>query len=399
MRILNITNIIPHPPLTGAPLRTYNLLRRLAKDHDIYIAGFSDSGVQKEEAARLFEFCRGSLVVEGQPKKASHLFWNLMKWPSRRGPLELRLSFSDELAKGIRRLIAEVDFDIIQIEHGNMGLYLEAFPAHLRKRVAWILHDIDFDKFKRIAQIERRVDRKLRSWTYATTMKWWQPRFAQKFGLCLTMSEIDKRLLVTRNTRLRVEVSPSGVDTDLYQPLPEESETPAILFIGHMGYPPNIDAVRYFHKDILPLIRQRVADAEFWIVGLNPGEAIKKLAGDGVFVRGNVSNVEPYYRRSRVCVVPLRAGSGVRMKILEAMALGRPVVSTSLGAEGLDVVEGKHIVIADDSIGFAERTVDLLSDQTLRTRMTREAREHVVASYDWDVLATKLLLLFQKMVH
>lgn len=399
MRILNITNRIPYPLVSGAPLRSYNLLRRFARDHDVYLAAFSGTDEQQEEAPRLLEFCRRVVTVRSRPQKILPLFWKLMKWPLQGGPTELRLSFSDELAKGIQNLIAEIDFDVIQIEHGSMGLYLETLPSNLRKRTAWILHDIDFDKFKRISRIERKVDKKLRAWIHSTMMRRWQPHFAQLFGLCVTMSEADRRLLITANKRLRVEVSPNGVDTHLYQPIPEETKKQAILFIGNMGYQPNIDAATYFCKQILPIIRKKIADVEFWIVGIDPGESVKKLGGNGVFVTGGVPDVTPYYRRSKVCVVPLRAGSGTRLKILEAMAIGRPVVSTSIGAEGLDVADGKQIIIANDSMGFAEKTIELLRNHALRTSLVAEARKHVVASYDWDVIAARLLTAFKGIIY
>jgi len=164
-----------------------------------------------------------------------------------------------------------------------------------------------------------------------------------------------------------------------------------MLFIGNMGYQPNADAAVYFCHEALPLIRRGVGDAKLWIVGITPGESVRRLDGNGVFVTGGVPDVVPYYERSRVCVVPLRAGSGTRLKILEAMALGRPVVSTSIGCEGLDVTNGEHILIADDAKQFSDHVVKLLNDRALRSRIVTKAREFVVATYDWDVIAENLV--------
>jgi glycosyltransferase involved in cell wall biosynthesis len=314
-------------------------------------------------------------------------------------PPELRLAFSEELAREIQKLADRVDFDIVQIEHGSMGMYLEALPARLRRRAVWVLHDIDFDKFMRIAHIERRTDTKIRAWIHAMMMRRWQPHFASYFGLCVTMSEADRRLLLSANSSLRVEVSPNGVDTKHYRPLPEEGDTAEMLFIGNMGYQPNVDAAVYFCHEVLPLIRRRVSDTKLWIVGISPGASVMRLGGNGVSVTGGVPDVVPYYMRSKVCVVPLRAGGGTRLKILEAMALGRAVVSTSMGCEGLDVVDGEHILIADDSKLFAEQIVKLLTDNELRARIAAKAREFVVASYDWDVIVEKLMNDFDGMAR
>jgi len=205
------------------------------------------------------------------------------------------------------------------------------------------------------------------------------------------MSGADRRLLLAANGSLRVEVSPNGVDTNHYRPLPDSGNTAEMLFIGNMGYQPNADAALYFCTEILPLIRRRSADSKLWIVGIGPEASVRRLAGNGVFVTGGVPDVVPYYMRSKVCVVPLRAGSGTRLKILEAMALGRAVVSTSKGCEGLDVVDGEHILIADDSKEFAEQTVRLLTNNELRATIAARAREFVVASYDWDMIVEKLM--------
>ena len=213
------------------------------------------------------------------------------------------------------------------------------------------------------------------------------------------MSEADRQLLLSANSRLRVEVSPNGVDTNRYRPLPEEGETAEMLFIGNMGYQPNVDAAVYFCREVLPFIRREVPDARLWVVGIGPGTSVRRLEGNGVFVTGGVPDVVPYYKRSKVCVVPVRAGSGTRLKILEAMALGRPVVSTSMGCEGLEVVGGDHVLIADDHEVFAEQTVKLLRHRELRARIVAKARELVVASYDWDVIAEKLMNDFDGMAR
>jgi len=131
-----------------------------------------------------------------------------------------------------------------------------------------------------------------------------------------------------------------------------------------------------------------------WIVGINPSTEVRDLDGNGIHVTGRVEDVRPYYRRSTVCVVPLRAGGGTRLKILEAMALGRPVVSTSIGCEGLDVVDGEHLFIADRPEEFADRTIRLLTDEALRRSITSRARAMVVSRYDWDIIAKQLMQVY-----
>jgi glycosyltransferase involved in cell wall biosynthesis len=210
----------------------------------------------------------------------------------------------------------------------------------------------------------------------------------------VTVSESDRRLLVAANPRLQVDVVPNGVDTRAHRPLKQEEGSPALVFVGNMDYLPCADAVLTFCRDVLPRIRQVMAKVEMWIVGINPGPKVRALEGNGVHVTGLVEDVRPYYGRSTVCVVPLRAGGGTRLKILEAMAFGRPVVSTTIGCEGLGVVDGEHLLIADRAEDFAARTLRLLTDEKLRQSIANRARAMVESRYDWDIIAKRLMQVY-----
>jgi len=396
MRILNITNQVPYPAVSGAPLRTYNMLRRLAREHEVYLAAFTETDEHNDGLANLLQTCREVVTVRRKSLKQSMHFGKILTSLLHGEPPETRLSFSEDLAREIQDLVNRVNFDIVLIEHGSMGLYLEALPAKLRKKAVWVLHDIDFDKFMRIANITQRKGAKARAWIHAKMMKRWQPQFASQFRYCVTVSEPDRKLLLSANGNLRVCVSPNGVDTNHYRPLPDETTAAEILFVGNMGYEPNADAAVYFCREVLPLVRREVPDVKVWIVGIDPGPSVTRLGGDKVFITGAVPDVRPYYKRSRVCIVPLRAGSGTRLKILEAMALGRPVVSTSIGCEGLNATEGENLLIADDSKRFAEQIVRLLTDSEFRAGITQNARQFVTALYDWDVIAERLMNDFRQ---
>lgn len=202
------------------------------------------------------------------------------------------------------------------------------------------------------------------------------------------------------NPRLQVDVIPNGVDIEKYQPLPLPSanESPRLLFTGNMGYPPCTDAALYFCNEIFPIIRQRIHAAELWIVGRDPTPGVLQLNGNGVHVTGRVEDIVPYYQQSSVCVVPLRAGGGTRLKILEAMALGRPVVSTTIGCEGLNVVDGKHLLIADTPEQIAEKTLRLLSDRQLYQEISINGRQLVVDQYDWNSIADRLLQVYEELL-
>lgn len=141
----------------------------------------------------------------------------------------------------------------------------------------------------------------------------------------------------------------------------------------------------------------KIQDVQVWIVGASPSPQVTQLAGDNVHITGYVEDILPYYKRSMVSIVPIRAGGGTRLKILEAMALGRPVVSTTIGCEGLDVINGEHLLVADEPRKFADQTLRLLTDRDLYCRIAENARDLVVNNYDWDVVADNMLNVYKEL--
>lgn len=377
--------------MSGAPLRTFNVMRRLARENEVYLVAHAATAEQRDGAQYLRQFCNE--VVCAEPRSAQQIaaIPGMLSYLARGYPPELWLSNSPDFVRKTRALCQRVDFDVVQIEHGHMGLALEALPRALRSKAIWMLHDIDFDKFDRIARIEPELGKRLRMWVHSRTMRRWKPRYAERYRRCLTVSAADRELLRDCSVKVRVDVSPNGVDTSVFRPLPDERAEQAMLFVGNMGYRPNVDAVTFFCSEVLPAVRQEIPDVQLWVVGRHPPAAVKGLEGAGVHVTGGVADVVPYYARSRVCVVPIRAGSGTRLKILEAMALGRAVVSTRVGCEGLDVEDGVHLEMADTPEEFAARTIGLLKAAASRRRMTAAARDFVVGNYDWDVIVGRLL--------
>jgi len=394
MRILVISKQIPYPLNSGYPLRIYNLLYRIARQHEIWLAAFIPADHNPNEISHLQKYCKGIETAVFENQKALDHPIDALLYFIKGVPPDIRLSESRELAGKISHLITQVDFDIIQIEDSHMSTYLEILPREIHPRTLLTFHDVNFMKYQRLIPLEHKYTRKARTWLHSRMMRRWEPFYAERFGCCLAVSDSERDLLQSANPHLKIEVIPNGVDTNLYQPLPYSNISPALIFVGNMRYRPNIDAMAYFCRDIYPKIQREIVDLEMWIVGINPSPEVKQLEGKGVHVTGGVEDVRPLYSRSTVCVVPLRAGGGTRGKILEAMALGRPVVSTSIGCEGLEVVDGEHLFIADTPDEFAEKTISLLKDKGLWLRITAQARELVVNRYDWEVITRRLLQVY-----
>ena len=385
-----ITDRLPYPPISGDRLRVYNLLRRIAAKHEVWLASMLEAPAATEEVAHLSEFCAG-LITAPEPRMhtLAHLP-GLLRCGLAGKPLELKFHDSERFAADIRRITDAVRFDLVQIEHSFMARYIETLSTCPPSKHILDFQNTTFEQHGQISRLRIGRARQIRAWVYSVLMRRWEPRYAERFDGCTTVSEDDRHILISANPRLRIDVIPNGVDTTLYKPLMLPEAMDSLLFIGTMSYAPCTDAALYLCQEVLPRVRQHLSDTQAWLVGAEPPPMIVKLNGNGIHVTGRVADVTPYYAKCAVCVVPLRAGGGTRLKILEAMALGRPVVSTSIGCQGLDVVDGEHLLIADTAELFVEQTVRLLTDKVLYQRIATNARRLVVDRYDWDAIAAKL---------
>jgi polysaccharide biosynthesis protein PslH len=391
MRILVITDIMPFPLIGGTPLRLYNLLSRVGQEHEVWLASLVTNSEEVAGVPRLRAFCRGVAIAPLRQLRALEAPLDRTRYLCKGWPPDLRQYYSGELAQRIHALTARVNFDVVEIVNSYMAPYHEALPPRLRRRAILTFIDVVFQRTRRVTQLEPRRLRRLRLRVHSLMMRRWEPGYAMRFARCITMSAADQRLLHSVNPALATAVVPNGVAARGYTPLPPATGAPSLIFVGDMAARTNIDAARFFCREVLPQVRAEIPQVETWIVGANPSAEVLSLAGAGVHVTGRVAEVGDFYRRSSACIVPLRAGGGTRLKILEAMALGRPVITTTIGCEGIDGVDGQHLLLADSAAMFAAQTVRLLRDAQLRQQLATQARELVLSRYDWDLIARELI--------
>jgi glycosyltransferase involved in cell wall biosynthesis len=298
-------------------------------------------------------------------------------------------------------VVGSQSFDIVHVEQSHMAPYIE-FMAAANNNAAYLitLYDVGAKQYERILRVQSRLQSRLLTRLDGFFLRRWEPTYvARHFRGCVVVSPVDRDLLRRANPTLDPVVIPNGVDTARYELLPECPGSKEILLIGKMNYTPNVDGALFFHREVFPLVQERVPQAHLLIVGTSPAPEILALAADpAVEVTGQVEDIVPYYRRACLSAVCLRAGGGTRLKILESMALGRPVVTTTIGCEGLDVVEGEHLLIADRPKQFAEKTVRLLTDQRLRQDLSTRARKLVETHYDWNEIAERLMRVYGDML-
>ena len=399
MRILIISNLIPVPPNSGARIRQYQLFRRIAEKHDVGYACHVWNDEEEHEVGRLREMFHP--VVTGRVRRSprERLLPSMARDFFRGRPPALSLWRSSELEIGLRRLFYETEFDIVQIEETQMAPYIDLLPSKSKTRTVLSLHNVLFDQIESIGRISG--SSALRRWhrLNARLCSRWEPRFAGRFDRCTTVSERDLALLLDAAPGLRAEVVPNGVDIDSCPTLAPPSGPPSFLFVGDMNYGPCVDAVKWFTSNIFPRVRSRFPGSRFWVVGREPKPELLSLEGEGVRVTGAVESVVPYYEKCCASVVPLRAGGGTRLKILESMAMRRPVISTTIGAEGLHVRDGEHLLIADDDDRFAEKVMSVVDDPDGAAAMAERARTLVETRYDWGEIAGRQLRVYDDLIE
>jgi sugar transferase (PEP-CTERM/EpsH1 system associated) len=398
MRILWLKSDLLLPLDKGGKLRTWHLLRHLAARHEITYVSFADPDRTPADLHGMREVAsRVVTIPRTDPAKGSLGFYlDAARYLLHPLPYAVGKYRSRRFASTVARLIARGPFDLIVSDFLFPAINL---PPRLPCPAVIFTHNVESEIWRRYAETHRGWRRWLYDSQYRRMLRY-EGRALRRFDGVLAVSAADRGTLARLYpTALRspVHVVPTGVDTTYFapparRPLHQDASQPArIVFTGSMDWLPNEDAMLFFCREVLPLVQRAVPDAQISIVGRTPTPAVKALAKEkGVTVTGRVDDVRPYLREAAVYVVPLRIGGGTRLKIFEAMAMGRAVVSTSVGAEGLPVTNGEHLLVADGPRELAKALIGLIRDMTRRRELGDAARALVVDRYDWAAVADDL---------
>jgi sugar transferase (PEP-CTERM/EpsH1 system associated) len=381
--LLYLAHRLPYPPHKGDKVRSFNILRQLARSHRVFLGTFVDHPDDRRHVERLGEWCEEVCAIELNPHAG--------RLASLRGlltgeALSLPYYRNARLGDWIRRSVDRHGIERAVAFSGPMAQYLDV-PG-LRRRL------IDFCDVDSAKWLQYAADRRWpMSWLYSREgerLLSFERRAAAAADASLFVTEAEAGLFhrAAPETLGRTWVMQNGVDTEYFAPdhpfpSPYPPSGPVLLFTGAMDYWPNIDAVTWFATEILPRIRAVRRDARFWIVGMNPAPAVRALAGEGVVVSGRVPDVRPYLAHADVVVAPLRIARGIQNKVLEAMAMARPVVLAAAPATGLAAEAGRHYAVAADAAGFAGAVIELLDRPERGRRMGEAARARVLEAYSW----------------
>jgi len=398
VKILYITYGLPQPPTSGARIRDFNLISRVARDHQVSILSLLEFDDERDHIPELKKFCEHVDGVVADRKLTGTAIAVVTALLQGR-PLATVPYYYPELARKIKRLTMLQHFDLIQIEHSFLAPYHQAIASNCKASTVLSLHNIAAQQYKSMLDMSSgpaRIPAALK----CHLMQGWESRYANQFDHLVTVSDQDKDRLQALGVTGEITSIDNGVDCEKMLPLAQPPEgTTEIIFIATMGYMPNADAMRFFCREIFPLVRAQRPDCRLNIVGSGGSRHLSDLAQTGIVeLTDRIEDPIPYYERSSIAVVPLRSGGGSRLKILEAMALGRPVVSTRLGREGLDLEDGTEVITADDPNVFANEILALLKDPEKWRNVTEAARKKVEKRYDWDHVCSALLDLYENLL-
>ena len=376
--LLFLAHRVPFPPDRGDKIRSYNILRHLAARHRIHLATFADDEADVAAAEALRPMVAKLHVELRTRSKGVSAALGLAK----RSAMSVAAFGSRGMSGFVDRVLADEPIDHVYVFSGQMAQYAPADRP-------FVMDFVDMDS-RKFADYAHRANGPMR-WVWQREAKrlfHFERETARRAVVSLFVSEAEASLFRGR-TKLSadcVQVLENGIDLDSYAPLPHVREAiPLIVFTGQMDYPPNVEAAAGFARDALPLIRARHPQARFAIVGRKPAPSLTALDGrDGVIVTGEVPDVRPWLTRADVVVAPLGIARGVQNKILEAMAMARPVVASPQAHEGIDAEPGRDLIVADGPAAQAAGVSDLLDDPVRGEAMGKAARARVEARYAWD---------------
>ena len=393
LRLLLLTAKPPFPPIDGGRIAVYEPLRRVAaRGHRITLLTFQPPGQDEVGLAQLASLCRVESIPHDTRTRPLEMIRNLFS------PLPYNVAKyrSPRMAQKLREALASEAFDVVHLEQVHMAGYHAitqgqwGIPTVLRQQN---IESHLAERYWRTQTGLRRAYARL----LAARLRRYESAACAAMDRCLAITAEDAGRLRNLSPHARVVVIPAGVDVEAFRPSPQDEQPETVVFVGAMDWLPNADAVIWFCQEALPAIRQAFPAVQFYVVGKDPSPAVCRLAeGGAVHVTGFVADVRDHLARATVFVVPLRVGGGMRLKLLQALAMAKPSVSTTIGAEGIAVAHGQEILLADDAAAFAQCVIDLLRDPGLRVRLGENGRRLVETRYSWEATTDMLEAAYQE---
>lgn len=398
MRILQLSPRLPYPLTDGGAVGIYKPTEAIAHlRHEITFVTYPDSDplITQEALDAYKDIVQMELTSKPLPSMKRVLLRTIFKGAY---PIERRMM--PEMFTLIEQLMEENTYDIVHIDHAHMGKYGMWMKERYNVPIVLREHNYETLIYERFAANEKNPLKKLVAAIHGKRLRKEETRFFRAFDAIIPITAQDEILMRNEVPDAKYYTIPAGVDTEYYQPSTEPEKPNSILWIGGVNWLPNLDALEFFAKEILPLVVKVIPDATFDIVGDNT-DRLQHIVNSGVSaikLRGRVPDIRPYLARSAVMICPLRVGGGMRLKLLDFFAAGKAVVSTGIGAEGNIARDGVEILLRDTKESFAEAVIMLLKDGSLRKKLGENARTLVEREYSWDTIGRRFCEVYEKVL-
>ena len=402
MKILWLKTELLHPVDKGGKIRTYHLLKQLKANHHVTYLTLDDGAAPPDAATSANEYCHELIRIPHltRAKFSAGFYTELALNLASSMPYAIRKYKSEAMTRAISDATAKNNFDVVICDFLAPAVNL---PRDLKTPVVLFQHNVEAEIWRRHFEVQQNPAKRRYLYWQWRKMQRFERDACQRVDSVIAVSEADARMMERDYGVAKVHDIPTGVDIDFFKPSNNADSRPhSLVFTGSMDWLPNEDAMRFFVDDILPIVKQRIPDVHLTIVGRNPYPSLVELAdGDpALTVTGRVDDVRPYMEDAVAFIVPIRIGGGTRLKIYEAMAMEKPVISTTIGAEGLPVHDGAQLLIADDARAFADAVTRILTDTEFAARLGNNAAQLVRQNFGWPgVAATFADLCRAAIVH
>ena len=398
MRVLWVGHNLAYPPVRGVLLRNYNLLRQAAKECELHVLAFDQPrtrppGVSAEQCAEaLRKFCARVEWAPLSDRVFGSKYWLGFSGLLSRNAYDLRWLASRWMANQLQRIFSRIQFDVVHFDTLGLAPY-----RHYVSRAGTVLnhHNIESSMMEHRAANERGIAaRPYWRWEARKLLRA-ERKYCPQFSLNLAVSQDDMDALRQRVPGVQATVVANGVDTDYFTARPDPGGS-TLLFCGGLDWYPNADAMAYFANEIWPELARACPDVRVVVVGRNPPAWLVRLSESErrIRVTGFVDDVRPYFRDAAAYVCPIRVGGGTRLKVLDALAMGTPLISTTFACGGVPVRDGQHVLLADTVDGFVKQVRRVLEDRALRAKLAFHGRDLVCQQFSWEVVGRSLVLAY-----
>ena len=396
LNILWISHFVPYPPKGGCFQRSYNLIKRVSRNNNIYLIALkhkdktthpeSETNKAKSELEKL---CKKVIIVDISSFSGLNYYYMAFKSIFSMNPLTVNLFIRKEIGDAVVNIVNDIKIDVAHYDTISLCEYM-----HHSGNIPKILnhHGVESFMIRRRVQNEPNLIKKLYLLVESYKLRKYEERNCHKFFMNTTVSEDDKVMLKKISPPSRFEVVENGVDVDYFKQKNDHDNTNRLIFAGRMDQYSNVDAIMQFCRNVWPLVKEKFPEMRFSIIGSNPPQKLLDLArnDEGIEVLGYVDDVRPHFAGATISICPIRDGGGTRLKILDAMAMGMPIISTTIGCEGIDVTPGKDVLIANKPEEYVHSIGKLINDDMLRKNLSNQSRIKIENKYSWDIIGEKL---------